>query len=68
MGYMYLQVISTRNSASFDVKLSFMNILNGGFWSVYGLVTLDWFIAAPNMVGMGVGVLQVICIAIFPQI
>ena len=61
-----LTVIKTHNSSSFDFLLSVTVIVNSGFWVAYGLGIGDAFIWGPNSSGVLMGLIQVVCIYLFP--
>ncbi|KAJ3125551.1 hypothetical protein HK098_000170 [Nowakowskiella sp. JEL0407] len=60
------QVVRTRNSASISFPYSIASLLNGTFWGIYGVAISDAFIAAPNLAGAGLAILQLILRVIFP--
>jgi solute carrier family 50 protein (sugar transporter) len=62
-----LEVLRTRCSASLNLPLSVMNVINGSLWLVYGLAISDYFIAVPNGVGAGLGVVYCALILTFPR-
>jgi len=60
-------VLSTQNSSSIHVPTMLTNTLNGGFWGAYGVAIFDWFIAVPNVIGAGLGVVQIVLCVLFPR-
>ena len=62
-----LEVVRTRSSATLNLPLSVMNVVNGSLWLVYGLAISDYFIAVPNGVGAGLGVVYCALIFTFPR-
>ncbi|PSC71016.1 cysteine desulfurase [Micractinium conductrix] len=60
-------VLRTRSSATLNLPLSVMNIINGGLWLVYGLAITDYFIAVPNGVGALLGLVYCALICAFPR-
>ena len=62
-----LEVLRTRCSASLNLPLSVMNVINGSLWLVSGLAISDYFIAVPNGVGAALGVLYCALILTFPR-
>lgn len=61
------EVLRTRCSASLQLPLSVMNVVNGTLWLVYGLAISDYFIAVPNGVGAVLGIIYCALIFIFPR-
>ncbi|KAI9136945.1 hypothetical protein BKA69DRAFT_73074 [Paraphysoderma sedebokerense] len=61
------QVITTKNSVYFFLPLSITCLLNGMFWTVYGMVISNPFVWGPNSVGAGFALVQILCRIIFPS-
>mmetsp|Transcript_13992 Transcript_13992/g.30254 ORF Transcript_13992/g.30254 Transcript_13992/m.30254 type:complete len:297 (-) Transcript_13992:751-1641(-) len=55
-----LHIIRTRNAASIYLPLAATAILNGGLWTIYGLAVQDINIWGPNVLGVALGVVQVV--------
>ena len=62
-----LSVVRTRSSASLNLPLSVMNVINGTLWLVYGLAITDLFIAVPNGVGAALGVVYCLLLWAYPS-
>lgn len=62
-----LEVVRTRSSATLNLPLSVMNVVNGSLWLVYGLAIDDLFIAVPNGVGAVLGVVYCILLFAYPR-
>lgn len=60
------KVLTTKSSAALYWPLSVMSCVNGSLWVCYGLAVNDYFIWVPNGVGVVLGLVQLILIAIFP--
>jgi solute carrier family 50 protein (sugar transporter) len=60
-------VLKTKNSASIHIWTMLTNTANGIFWGVYGLAVLDPFIYAPNSIGAGLGIVQMLLCLTFPR-
>lgn len=60
-------VVRSRSAATIHVPTMVTNTLNGTFWAAYGIAVLDPFIAVPNAVGAGLGVIQIALCALFPR-
>jgi len=60
-------VLSTRSAASIHVPTMLTNTFNGCFWGAYGISVLDWFIAVPNVLGAGLGMVQIVLCFLFPR-
>jgi len=60
-------VLSTRDSASIHVPTMLTNTFNGCFWGIYGVAILDFFLAVPNLLGAGLGVVQIVLCVLFPR-
>ncbi|KAI9330782.1 hypothetical protein DFJ73DRAFT_858157 [Zopfochytrium polystomum] len=43
------------------------SLINGGLWGVYGLVSTDFFIAVPNIIGAFLAIFQLVLLALFPR-
>lgn len=61
------KVLNSRNAASIHIPTMAANTANGAFWTAYGIAVNDPFITVPNAMGAGLGVIQVIMIALFPR-
>jgi len=63
-----MTVLADKNSASVHRSTLIMTLLNASFWSIYGLCAKhDPFIYATNLVGVGLGIVQVgLCLAFPP--
>ncbi len=60
-------VVKTRNSESIAPRLAIACLLNGCLWAVYGIVTRDWFITAPNSAGAILSIIQLVLKAVYPE-
>lgn len=60
------QVLKEKSSASLYAPLIGVNVLNGGFWTGYGMAVKDMYVAIPNGVGVILGAIQLFFCAIFP--
>jgi solute carrier family 50 protein (sugar transporter) len=58
-------VIRTRCAKELLLPLSVLSTINGLCWTVYGAALGDLFIAVPNGVGCGLGIVQLVLIAVF---
>ncbi|XP_065848979.1 bidirectional sugar transporter SWEET17-like isoform X3 [Euphorbia lathyris] len=58
-------VIRTKSVEYMPFLLSFFLFINGGVWSLYAILTADWFIGLPNGTGFGLGTTQMILYAIY---
>jgi solute carrier family 50 protein (sugar transporter) len=63
----FYHVIKTNNSESFYWPLSLMTFLNGALWVFYGSFIGDAFIWAPNVIGAIMGIIQLVCIFLYPK-
>lgn len=52
-------VLKTKNAASIPFTLCLMNTINAALWLAYAIVVSDWFVAAPNFLGVPLGITQV---------
>lgn len=62
-----LEVVRSRSSATLNLPLSVMNVINGTLWLVYGLAISDLFIAVPNGVGAALGIVYCALLCVFPH-
>lgn len=60
------KVIKDKSSASLNWPVSFMNVMNGSLWLVYGVAIKDLFISVPNTIGAILGLIQLALVAIYP--
>jgi hypothetical protein len=60
-------VLKTKNSSTIHIPTIFTNTANGVFWAAYGVAILDPFIAVPNALGAGLGVIQHLLCMMFPR-
>jgi len=60
------QVLTTKNSSSILGRLTIAQCINTTLWSVYGLGVNDRFIYGPNVIGLGLGLIQLALKIIFP--
>jgi solute carrier family 50 (sugar transporter) len=63
----FKQVIRSRNAASFSYGLSLACFVNGLVWAYYGIQLSDPFIWCPNLIGVGVAVLQLVLKVLFKE-
>jgi len=63
-----ITVIKTRNSVSIHRWTMLTNTLNGAFWGTYGLAIVNPILYVPNLIGVLLGVIQIILILTFPKI
>jgi hypothetical protein len=64
---MVVDVIKRRRSDSISMPISFFALLNSLLWSGYGLVLRDWWVIAPNLLGVGLALFQLFLGCIFPR-
>lgn len=62
-----LEVLRTRCSASLNLPLSVMNVINGSLWVVYGAAIQDLFLAVPNGIGAVLGLVYCALLFAFPR-
>jgi solute carrier family 50 (sugar transporter) len=60
-------VLKTRACNSIHVPTMLTNTANGAFWCAYAIAVFDPFIAAPNGIGVLLGVIQMILCVLFPR-
>lgn len=60
-------VLQTRSAATIHVPTMCLNTLNGTFWAAYGIAVADLFIAVPNSLGAGLGLIQILLCILFPR-
>jgi solute carrier family 50 (sugar transporter) len=61
------EVIMSKDSSSLHLPMIFVNFLNAILWSVYGYFALnDLFVVVPNTIGLGLSVLQLCLIVLYP--
>ncbi|XP_058189047.1 bidirectional sugar transporter SWEET17-like isoform X1 [Rhododendron vialii] len=58
-------VVMTKSVEYMPFLLSFMLFINGGVWTVYAMLTSDWFIGIPNGSGFLLGTSQLVLYAIY---
>jgi len=58
-------VVMTKSVEYMPFLLSFMLFINGGVWTVYAVLTSDWFIGIPNGSGFVLGTSQLVLYAIY---
>ncbi|XP_058227975.1 bidirectional sugar transporter SWEET17-like isoform X1 [Rhododendron vialii] len=58
-------VVMTKSVEYMPFLLSFMLFINGGVWTVYAVLTSDWFIGIPNGSGFLLGTSQLVLYAIY---
>lgn len=61
-----MQVLRTRNSASFYWPLTLANGINGASWFIYGLAVNKPFLSYPNGFGALLAAIQMVLIWVFP--
>eukprot|EP00751_Fragilariopsis_kerguelensis_P036795 CAMPEP_0170955734 /NCGR_PEP_ID=MMETSP0735-20130129/33404_1 /TAXON_ID=186038 /ORGANISM="Fragilariopsis kerguelensis, Strain L26-C5" /LENGTH=385 /DNA_ID=CAMNT_0011367759 /DNA_START=212 /DNA_END=1370 /DNA_ORIENTATION=- len=59
-------VVATKNSSSILGRFTLAQCLNTTLWSVYGLAVNDRFVYGPNIIGLGLGLIQLALKIIFP--
>ncbi|KAL4452035.1 hypothetical protein ABPG75_007697 [Micractinium tetrahymenae] len=62
-----LEVLRTRCSASLNLPLSVMNVINGTLWVIYGIAIKDLFLAVPNGIGAVLGLVYCALLLTFPR-
>lgn len=62
-----VRVVKERNSVYFYLPLTVTCLLNGLLWSIYGFVMNDFFVAGPNLAGVFLSLIQILCCVIFPK-
>ncbi|KAM4108233.1 hypothetical protein ACB094_03G029900 [Castanea mollissima] len=58
-------VVTTKSVEYMPFLLSFIFFVNGGVWTIYALLTKDWFVGLPNGTGFLLGTAQLILYAIY---
>ncbi|KAJ9172953.1 hypothetical protein P3X46_016138 [Hevea brasiliensis] len=58
-------VVTTKSVEYMPFLLSFFLFINGGVWTIYAVITSDWFIGLPNGTGFVLGTAQLILYAIY---
>lgn len=58
-------VVTTKSVEYMPFLLSFALFINGGVWTVYAILTQDYFIGIPNGTGFGLGTAQMILYAMY---
>uniref|UniRef100_A0A7N2L5I2 Bidirectional sugar transporter SWEET n=1 Tax=Quercus lobata TaxID=97700 RepID=A0A7N2L5I2_QUELO len=58
-------VVTTKSVEYMPFLLSFIFFVNGGVWTIYALLTKDWFVGLPNGTGFLLGIAQLILYAIY---
>lgn len=58
-------VLRDKSAASIYAPLSFLSLLNGSLWVIYGLAIRDFFIVVPNCCGLILAVIQLAFKVIF---
>ena len=61
------KVVRQKSSASINVPLSFMSVVNGGLWSSYGLAVSDVYIWVPNVIGVVLSSVQLALCGLFKR-
>ncbi|KAJ3348276.1 Nuclear elongation and deformation protein 1 [Entophlyctis luteolus] len=61
------KVIKTRNSVSLNLPLAVASIINGSMWAAYGFALHDYYVSAPNLMGVLFALLQVALIWAYPR-
>lgn len=60
-------VLSTRDASSILGSFTAAQVANTSLWSAYGLAIRDRFVWGPNVVGLGLGIIQLILKLCFPN-
>ncbi|KAK7337732.1 hypothetical protein VNO77_18318 [Canavalia gladiata] len=60
-------VIKTKSVEYMPFLLSFFMFLNGGAWALYSLLVKDLFVGIPNLIGLILGLTQVIVYVIYKK-
>lgn len=60
------EVIQTRNTDTMPFALIAAGAMNCLLWLIYGFILADWFVIAPNLVNLFLGVIQLMLFVIFP--
>jgi solute carrier family 50 protein (sugar transporter) len=58
-------VVTTKSVEYMPFLLSFIFFLNGGVWTIYALLSKDWFVGIPNGSGFLLGTAQLILYAMY---
>ena len=58
-------VMRTKNSSSILGALTLAQVINTSLWSAYGLAIRDRFVWGPNVVGLGLGLIQLLLKLLF---
>ncbi|PIA61490.1 hypothetical protein AQUCO_00300771v1 [Aquilegia coerulea] len=59
------RVIQTRSVEYMPFFLSFFSFLTSSLWMAYGLLSLDFLLASPNLLGVPLGVLQLVLYCLY---
>lgn len=62
-----VRILKERNTASIHIPTMITNTANGSFWMVYGFAVNDYFVYAPNGLGVVLGVIQILLCLILPR-
>ena len=60
-------VIKTQDSASILGSITIVQVVNTSLWSAYGFAIKDRFLWGPNIIGLGLGLVQLVLKLIFPS-
>ncbi|XP_046864989.1 sugar transporter SWEET1-like [Xenia sp. Carnegie-2017] len=63
----FAKILRTRSSESLSFPLSMMTVLNSGLWLLYGHLINDVYIVVPNVLGLILGLLQIVLFCLFPS-
>eukprot|EP00842_Homolaphlyctis_polyrhiza_P000205 jgi/Hompol1/1185/HPOL_005529-RA len=63
----YYRILKKRDSRPLNPLLALASIINGSLWVVYGFSIDDGFVWVPNLVGVFMGIVQVIVMIVFPK-
>lgn len=60
-------IVRTKSSSSIHLGLALMSTISSLLWTVFGLVSNDWFMFIPNFCSMTLGIVQLSLRFLFPQ-
>lgn len=66
-GFLYLsplatikRVLQTKDAASIPFGFCLLNTINAALWLIYSTMVSEWFIFAPNALGVPLGIIQIV--------
>jgi len=64
---MIRSVVKTKNSRSILGSLTAAQCVNTGLWTTYGFAVNDYFVWGPNIIGLGLGLMQLALKILYPS-